>query len=68
MREWQNQSHVRWYCRYHIIIVPKYRVAYLGAAANASGPLASRLRRVKQLGIRTRNAFSTLLPNLLADI
>ena len=25
MREWQNQSHVRWYCRYHIIIVPQYR-------------------------------------------
>jgi putative transposase len=25
MREWQNQSPGRWYCRYHIIIVPKYR-------------------------------------------
>ena len=25
MREWRSQSHVRWYCRYHIIIVPKYR-------------------------------------------
>ena len=25
MREWQNQNHVRWYCRYHIVIVPKYR-------------------------------------------
>jgi putative transposase len=25
MREWQNQSHVRWYCRYHIVSVPKYR-------------------------------------------
>src|SRR5215470_2601474 len=25
MREWHNQGHVRWYCRYHIIIVPKYR-------------------------------------------
>ena len=25
MREWHNQSHVRWYCRYHIVIVPKYR-------------------------------------------
>jgi REP-associated tyrosine transposase len=25
MREWQNQSHVRWYCRYHLIIVPQYR-------------------------------------------
>ena len=25
MREWQNQSHVKWYCRYHVVIVPKYR-------------------------------------------
>jgi putative transposase len=25
MRAWQNQSHVTWYCRYHVVIVPKYR-------------------------------------------
>jgi putative transposase len=25
MRAWQNQSHVRWDCRYHLVIVPKYR-------------------------------------------
>ena len=25
MREWQSQSHVRWYCRYHVVCVPKYR-------------------------------------------
>jgi len=25
MREWQNQSHVTWYCRYPMVIVPKYR-------------------------------------------
>ena len=25
MREWNNQTHVKWYCRYHIVIVPKYR-------------------------------------------
>jgi putative transposase len=25
MRGWQSQSHVRWYCRYHVVIVPKYR-------------------------------------------
>jgi putative transposase len=25
MREWQSQSHVRWYCRYHVVFVPKYR-------------------------------------------
>ena len=25
MREWKSQSHVRWYCRYHVVFVPKYR-------------------------------------------
>ena len=25
MREWQSQSHVRWYCKYHVVFVPKYR-------------------------------------------
>jgi hypothetical protein len=43
-------------------------VAYLLLADNISGPLSIRLRRANQLGIRTRNAFSTFLPSLLADI
>ena len=25
MREWQSQSHVRWYGRDHVVWVPKYR-------------------------------------------
>ncbi len=25
MRDWRSQSHVRWYCKYHIVFVPKYR-------------------------------------------
>ena len=25
MRDWQSQSHVRHYCRYHVVFVPKYR-------------------------------------------
>jgi putative transposase len=25
MREWQSHSHVNWYCKYHIVFVPKYR-------------------------------------------
>ena len=25
LRQWRSQSHVRWYCRYHVVIVPKYR-------------------------------------------
>jgi putative transposase len=25
MREWQGQSHVRWYCKYLVALVPQYR-------------------------------------------
>ncbi len=25
MRGWQSQSHVRWYCKHHVVFVPKYR-------------------------------------------
>ena len=25
MHEWESQSHVRWECKYHVVIVPKYR-------------------------------------------
>ena len=25
MREWSNQTHVRWYCRFHVVFTPKYR-------------------------------------------
>jgi putative transposase len=25
MREWHNQAHVKHYCRYHVVFVPKYR-------------------------------------------
>ena len=40
MREWESQSHVRWYCRYHIVIVPKYRrKAIFGALRRELGPI-----------------------------
>ena len=25
MRDWQRQSHMKWYCKYHVVFVPKYR-------------------------------------------
>ena len=25
MRDWQGQSHVKWYSTYHVVSVPKYR-------------------------------------------
>ena len=31
MHDWQSLSHVRWDCKYHIVIVPKYRKKVLYA-------------------------------------
>jgi len=25
MKEWQSQAHVKWECKYHVVIIPKYR-------------------------------------------
>ena len=25
MKDWQSQSHVKWDCKYHVVILPKYR-------------------------------------------
>ena len=25
MRDWRSQPHVKWYCKYHVVFVPKYR-------------------------------------------
>ena len=42
MREWQSQTHVKWYCRYHVVIVPKYRrksiVSKKGTKKNRANP------------------------------
>ena len=50
MREWQSQSHVRWYCRYHVVIVPKYRQkAIFGTLRKDIGKLLREL--CTQMGI-----------------
>ena len=51
-----------------LVFCAKRVVAYLRAADIVSGPLASRLRRVNQPVIRTRNAFSPLRPRCWAAI
>ncbi len=25
MHDWQSLSHVRWECKYHVVVIPKYR-------------------------------------------
>ena len=48
MQEWQTQSHVKWECKYHIVIVPKYRKKLLyGTLRNQVGPILKELCRQK---------------------
>jgi hypothetical protein len=56
------------YVRVRLGGVTIWRVVYLQAADNASGPLATRLRRAHQPVLSTRNMFSTPRPSLLASI
>ena len=25
MKDWKSQAHVKWECKYHVVILPKYR-------------------------------------------
>ena len=50
MREWASLSHVRWDCKYHVVVVPKYRKRVL------YGRIRSQVREIildlcKQKGI-----------------
>jgi putative transposase len=46
MRDWQSQAHVKHYCRYHIVFVPKYRrKAIYGTLRNEIGRIFRELCR-----------------------
>ena len=52
MREWQRQSHVKWYCRYHVVIVPKYRQkAIFGALRKDIGRILRELCEQFDIGL-----------------
>ena len=46
MHEWQSQSHVRWECKYHVVIIPKYRrKVFYGRLRRQIGPILRDLCR-----------------------
>jgi len=59
MHEWQSLSHVKWECKYHVVIVPKYRrkVIY-GRLRREIGPILRELCR--QRGIELLEGHSML--------
>jgi putative transposase len=50
MRDWQSQSHVKWYCKYHVVFVPKYRRrAIYGTLRRQIGGILRELCRQAQI-------------------
>ena len=47
MKDWQSQAHVKWECKYHVVIVPKYRkkVMYGKMRRNLGGVLRQLCRQ-----------------------
>lgn len=44
MHDWRSLSHVRWDCKYHVVIVPKYRKKVIyGKLRRQVGPILRRL-------------------------
>ena len=52
MREWQSLAHVKWECKYHVVIVPKYRrKTMFGHVRKRIGKLLQQLCRQKEIGV-----------------
>ena len=52
MREWQSLAHVKWECKYHVVIVPKYRrKTMFGHVRKRIGKLLQQLCRQQEIGL-----------------
>ena len=52
MHDWDSLSHVRWDCKYHVVIVPKYRKrALYGELKQDTGEILRDLARQKGIEI-----------------
>ena len=50
MQDWQSLSHVRWDCKYHVVIVPKYRQkVFYGEMRRKIGPILRSLCRQREV-------------------
>ena len=57
MKDWQSQAHVRWECKYHVVILPKYRKKRnFKSNRRKIGRIIRELCRQKGIGIIEGNA------------
>ena len=67
MHDWQSLSHVRWDCKYHIVIIPKYRrKVFYGKLRKQIGAILRDLCRQKAIELVEGEAMPDHIPMLLS--
>jgi len=58
VHDWQSLSHVRWECKYHVVIIPKYRRKVLyGKLRRQIGPILRDLCRQRAIELMEGHAM-----------
>src|SRR5512142_3055085 len=67
MKDWQSQSHVKWDCKYHVVILPKYRRKVLyGKMRRGIGQILRDLCRQKNIELVEGKAMPDHIHMLLS--
>ena len=67
MKEWQSQAHVKWDCKYHVVILPKYRQKVLfGELRRRIGEILRELCRQKEVELVEGKAMPDHIHMLLS--
>ena len=67
MKDWQSQAHVKWECKYHVVILPKYRRKTLyGRVRREVGRILRELCRQKGLELVEGHAMRDHIHMLLS--
>ena len=67
MKDWQSQAHVKWECKYHVVIVPKYRKKVMyGKLRHKIGQILRQLCRQKDVELLEGHAVSDHVHMLLS--
>jgi len=67
MKDWQSQAHVKWECKYHVVIVPKYRKKVMyGKLRHQIGEVFRQLCRQKGIELLQGHAMADHVHMLLS--
>jgi len=67
MKDWRSQAHVKWVCKYHVVIVPKYRRRkFYGSLRSEIGEILRQLCRQKDIELLEGKAMPDHVHMLLS--